>query len=97
MEEIFDIIKAVNLLKDQVEKLNIRIDNLSKNPHLFVSGMEVDEKTASKLLHVGIRELQRMRKKGEISFIRHHRKILYPVDSINRYLKEKTIQSKISA
>ncbi len=97
MQEIFDIIKAVNLLKDQVEKLNSRIDNLSKNPHLFVSGMEVTERDASKLLHVSIRELQRMRKNGEISFIRHHRKILYPIDAINQYLKEKTIQSKMTA
>ena len=35
MSEIFDIIIAVNRLKDQVKELNDRIDDLCENPSMI--------------------------------------------------------------
>ncbi len=53
----------------------------------------VNEKTAAKLLHVSTAELRKMRSLGEIAFIRHHRKVLYHVDEIDRYLAGKTVEA----
>ena len=94
MNEIFDIITAVNRLKDQVEKLNGRIDYICKYPALIASDQTVSESIACKLLHVSRTEIIKMRKNNEISFIRHHRKILYPMNAINQYLAERTVQAK---
>ncbi len=94
MNEIFDIIKAVNNLKDQVTKLTDRIDYLFKFPQLIASDQTVKESIACKLLHVSRTEIIRMRKNNEITFIRHHRKILYPMSAINKYLDERTVQAK---
>ena len=94
MSEIFDIIIAVNRLKDQVKDLNDRINNICKNPALIASDQPVNESIACKLLHVSRNEIIKMRRNNEITFIRHHRKILYPMSAINQYLDERTVQAK---
>jgi hypothetical protein len=94
MEEIFDIITAVNHLADHVKHLSARIDNLCKNPSLIANDKYVNEKTAAKLLHISTAELRKIRSLGEIAFIRHHRKVLYHVDAINQYLADQTVQAK---
>jgi hypothetical protein len=91
MSEIFDIIVAVNRLADHVIHLSARIDNLCKNPSLIAHDKYVNEKTAAKLLHISQAELRKMRSKGEIAFIRHHRKVLYHVDAINHYLTDNLV------
>jgi hypothetical protein len=91
MSEIFDIIIAVNRLADYVKHLSERIDNLCKNPSLIAHDKYVNEKAASKLLHISQAELRKMRSKGEIAFIRHHRKVLYHDEVINQYLAERTV------
>jgi hypothetical protein len=94
MSEIFDIIIAVNRLKDQVEKLTGRIDYICKYPALIASDQTVKESIACKLLHVSRNEIIKMRRNNEITFIRHHRKILYPISAINKYLEESTTMAK---
>jgi hypothetical protein len=91
MSEIFDIIIAVNRLKDQVETLNSRIDKICKDPGLIAFNKYVNERTAAKLLDISQAELRKMRSKGEIAFIRHHRKVLYHVDAINHYLTDNLV------
>ena len=90
MSEIFDIIIAVNRLKDQVKELNARIDNLCKYPSLIAFDKYVDQPTACKLLHVGRSKLIRMREAGAISFTCNNRQILYPVSAITKYLSDHT-------
>ncbi len=97
MSEIFDIIIAVNRLKDEVKELKFRIDEICKNPSIIASDKVVNEKTACRLLHVSPSKILRMRNKGEITFIRSHRTILYPMASIQDYLNDKTIQSKLAS
>jgi excisionase family DNA binding protein len=92
MCEIFDIIKAVNRLHDQVKELNTRIDGLCKNPAMIASDKYVNEATACKILKVSIDQIYRMRKNGEIEFIRYHRKILYPVESLHKYLDSQMVR-----
>ncbi len=86
MNEIFDIIIAVNRLKDQVKELNGKIDYLCKYPSLIAYEKNVDQPTACKLLHVSPRTIFRMREEGKISFSRDKGRILYPISEINRYL-----------
>jgi hypothetical protein len=35
-----------------------------------------------------------MRSGGEITFIRHHRKVLYHIDTINQYLADNIVKAK---
>ncbi len=97
MSGIFDIIKATNNPADHVKHLPVRIGNLCKNPSLIVNDRHVNEKTAARLLHISTAELRKMYSPGEIAFIRHHRKALYHVDLINRYLAERTVGDKEKA
>ena len=93
MSEIFDIITAVNRLKDQVKDLNTKIDYVCKYPALIASDQTISESVACKLLHVSRTEIIKMRRNNEITFIRHHRKILYPMSAINQYLSQRTIKA----
>jgi hypothetical protein len=95
MSEIFDIISAVNRLKEQVAELISRIDYLCKYPSLIASDQYVDEQTACKLLHLSSLTLWRMRQNGEITFTRSHRKILYSVSSIRQYLDNKSVIANV--
>ena len=97
MSEIFDIIIAVNRLKDQVKELNARIDNLCKYPSLIAFDKYVDQPTACKMLHVGRTKIIQMRKDGLITYTREKRRILYPVAGINKLLLEQTVLSKNAA
>ena len=92
MSEIFDIITAVNRLKDQVKDLSTRIDGLCKNPSMIAFDKNVNEAAACKLLKVSPAQIYKMRKKGEIEFIRYHRKILYPVESLHKYLDSQMVR-----
>jgi len=93
MTEIFDIIIAVNRLKDQVKDLTTRIDNLCKNPSKIAFDKYVDEPTACKILKVCLYQIYKMRKNGEIEFIRYHRKILYPTESLQKYLDSQMVKT----
>ena len=92
MTEIFDIIVAVNRLKDQVKELNDRINNICKDPSLITFSKNVDEAAACKILKVSPDQIYKMRKSGEIEFIRYHRKILYPTASIQKYLDSQVVK-----
>ena len=94
MSEIFDIISAVNRLKDQVKELNIRIDDLSKYPPLIALSGLMLESVAAKYLHVSIIEMRLMRSRGEIPFKKFHRKILYEVEDIRAYLNKTTVHPR---
>jgi hypothetical protein len=94
MEEIYEIIKAVNRIKSSVDALTSKIDDLCKYPSLIAYKKNVDEQTAANLLGISVRELQRMRKRGEITYVMHHRRISYLVTDINQYLNSNTHQSK---
>jgi hypothetical protein len=86
MSEIFDIIVAVNRLKDKVIELSSRIDYLYKYPSIIATDKLVEEVAARKMLHCGRSTLYLMCEKGEITFCVQHHKRLFHVDSINEYI-----------
>lgn len=92
MTELFDIISAVNRLKEQVIALSKRVDFICKYPSLIGNVKYIDEATACKMLKVCNRSLWRMRSKKEITFIKYRRKILYSLDSIEAFMKKNTNQ-----
>ncbi len=94
MSEIFDIIAAVNRLKDRVDYLCSRIDFLCRYPSVLEAEKYVDEKTACKILRVKRTTFLLLRKKGEIEFIRHHRKVLYELESLHRYMESQLQKSQ---
>jgi len=96
MSEIFDIVSAINRLKDRVDNLSSRIDSLCKHPSTIESEKYVDQKTACKILRIKPVLIWQMRKRGEIDFIRHHRKILYPIESVQKYLASQTQKTQPS-
>jgi hypothetical protein len=103
MSEIFDIIIAVNRLKDhilsltnRVEKLSDRVDSLSKYPPLVALNGLIEESVAAEYLHLSLVELRRMRSRGEIPFKKFHRKVLYEVDDIRTFLEKSTMQHSSS-
>lgn len=94
MSEIFDIIVAVNKLKDKITELTSRIDFLCKYPSIIVSEKLVDEKIAQKMLHCGRSTLYAMCQNGEIAFCVQHHKRLFYVDSINQYIAKMSHPAK---
>ena len=94
MSEIYDVICAVNRLKDQISILVIKIEKLLKAPELLSFKKIVDEQTAASLLNISVRELQRIRYNGDILYTIHRRRINYPVAAINQYIKSHTVASK---
>jgi len=96
MTEIFDIITAINRLKDHVDDLETRIAYLCKHPSMAAFNDFIEEEIACKILHVSSRELRKMRSNGEITFTRFPRKIMYPVSSLNQYLDKMTVPQKNS-
>ena len=86
--EIFDIIKAVNRLKDKVIELSGKIDALMKSPTQQLNSKFVDESAACKILHVCPRVLAQMRADKEIPYIKVRRRILFLASDLQEYLEK---------
>jgi hypothetical protein len=97
LNEIFDIITAVNRLKERVDNLDSRIAFLCKYPSIVAFNDYVEEEAACRILHVSSSKIYQMRQKGEIPYFRKCRKILYPVASLVQFLADNTVQIKKSA
>jgi excisionase family DNA binding protein len=91
MKEIFDIITAVNRLKDRVDDLDTRIAYLCKYPSIAAFNDYVEEEVACSILHVCKSKIYRMRHRKEIPFFKDQRKVLYPVSALEQYLKDHTL------
>ena len=86
MTEIFDVILAVNRLRDRVDYLCLRIDFLCKYPSTLTNDKYVSPEAASRILHVSMRCLRRYRQENKIPFVRLKRRILYSRDDLEKYL-----------
>lgn len=87
IDEIFQIISAVNRLKDTISELCSKIDFLSKSPALKAAPKYLNEDAACELLRVSPRTLAKMRADGSIPFIKSHRKILFLASDLHEYLE----------
>jgi len=87
IDEVFQIVAAVNRLKDTVTELCSKIDFISKSPALKASPKYLNEDAACELLRVSPRTLSKMRADGSIPFIKSHRKILFLASDLDKYLE----------
>jgi len=84
MEEIFELIKAFNRLKEKIVELIAKVDLLAKSR--LEEQKYLDEDEACKFLKISSRTLARLRADGSIPFIKSHRKILYLISDLQQYL-----------
>ena len=92
MEEIFEVIKAVNRLGEKVEKANTKIDliveALSSSPSRDLSDQYVNEDTACGIIHRCPSVLLKLRKSRELAFLRVGKKVLYKTEDLKAYLEK---------
>ena len=88
--EVFEIIKSVNRLADKVIEVSVKVDVLlasfTKAPSQDLTNQYVNEDTASGILRRCPNTLLNLRKKGELSFIKVGKKVLYKLSDLKAYL-----------
>ena len=94
MQEIYDIITAINRLKDKTKELSDKIDFLAKSPSQQLTNKYLDIDAACKILHLSYRTLAKMRIDGTIPFIKIRRRILYEASDLHEYLEKNCKQIK---
>ena len=87
MQEIYDIVTAVNRLKDKTKELSDKIDYLSKSPSQQLTAKYLDNDAACKILHLSYRTLYNMRADGTLPYIKIRRRILYKASDLHAYLE----------
>jgi len=89
MIEIYEIVKAVNRLKERITDLTAQVEFLSKSPSQKLSAKWLDTEAACAILHVSDRTLMKMRNEGDLPFTRIRRRIFYQASDINEYIENK--------
>ena len=86
MEEIFEIIKAINRLKEKISELSAKFDSLLKTPAQQPESKYADEESACKRLNISPRTLAKLRALKKIPYIKNGHKIRYLVSDLDEYL-----------
>jgi hypothetical protein len=95
MEEVFEIIKGFNRLKERVIELIAKIDLLLKSQvtecrdarsRLYPDDY-VEEEGACRILHICPRTLAKLRAEGSIPYIKKGKRIQYLVGDLRAYLE----------
>jgi hypothetical protein len=91
MDEIFEIIKAVNRLKDTVIEVSGKVDVLlasfAQSPTQDLTNQYVNEDTAAGILRRCPNTLLNLRRKGDLAFIKVGKKVLYKLSDLKAYLE----------
>lgn len=91
--ELFEVIKAVNKLKDTVAEMIKQFDILAKAP-VFDPGPEyLDEEAACNHLYVSKRTLAKLRANHILPYIKSNRKILFRLYDLNEYLNTRCLKN----
>ena len=90
--EVFDIIKAVNKLTDRVIENTGKVDALlasfSQLPSQDLTNQYVNEDTATGILRRCPNTLLKLRRKGELAYIKVGKKVLYKLSDLKAYLEK---------
>jgi len=96
MEEIFELIKAFNRLKEKIVELIGKIDLFLKSPS--PSGTDainrvpadeyVEEEGACRILHISPRSLAKLRAEGSIPYIKKGKRIQYLAGDLHSFLEK---------
>jgi hypothetical protein len=92
MEEIFELIKAFNRLKDKILEMSTKIDLFLKSSSQQSSVLQksdeyVEEEGACRILHVCPRTLAKLRANRSIPYIKQGRNCLYLAGDLYEYLE----------
>jgi len=85
--EIFDIIVAVNRVKDRLDRLESKVDFLAKPMSEQLNRKYLDSDAAARILKISKRTLAKIRAENEIPFIKVRRRIIYSASDIEKYLE----------
>jgi hypothetical protein len=98
MDEIFELIKAFNRLKERIVELIAKIDLLLKSPAAVQPDKDamnrvstdgyVEEEGACRILHICPRTLAKLRVEGTIPYIKSRKKILYQVSDLHKFMEK---------
>ena len=89
---IFDLIHAVNKMKDKIVDLSIKVENLGKSPSFRLSRSYLSEEEACRILKCCPRVLADLRERKEIPFYRVRRRILYKASDLHEYIEKHFIK-----
>lgn len=102
MDELYELVKAFNRLKDRIIELIAKIDLLLKStvaaqpdkdaPPCVSTDGYVEEEGACRILHICPRSLAKLRADGSIGYIKKGRRIQYPVSDLCSYMEKIKIQ-----
>jgi len=87
-----EIVVAVNRLKDKINELSAKVDNLAKSPAHQLNAKFLNNEEVTKILHISHRTLSKIRTDGTLKHIRIRRRILYEASDVNEYLKNNSRQ-----
>jgi excisionase family DNA binding protein len=93
MNEIFDLIGAVNKMRDKIVDLCSKVENLSKSPAFRLNKKYLSEEEAFRLLRCSRQFLLQMRDNGEMPYYRIHRRIMYQASDLHEYLEKHYIDN----
>lgn len=85
--EIFDIVVAVNRLKDAFFRLESKVDFLAKPMSQQLNRKYLDSNDAARILKISKRTLAKIRAEGAIPFIKVRRRIIYSASDIEKYME----------
>ena len=88
MIEVFEIISAINRLKDKIIELSEKIDLIPKSSSVPPVGDYLEEDKASEFLHLSTRTLFRLRSDKIIPFIKSNRRVIYKKSDLENYLSK---------
>ena len=88
IDEVFEIISAVNRLKDKVGELCTKFDSHLKVPDQEPESKYVEESGACKILKISPRTLAKLRAENKILYIKNGHKILYLASDLDKYLTQ---------
>ncbi len=90
--EIFDIIDAVNRLTDKVRENTGKIDSLlaawTQIPARELNNQYVNEDNASAILQRCPNTLRKLRRQGDLPYLKVGKKVLYKLSDLKAFLEE---------
>lgn len=89
MEEIFELIRAFNKLRDKVMEFSDKIDQVIKFALQPPPGDYLEEHFACKFLHISKSTLIRLRNAKTIPYSKYKKKVLYKKSDLEEFLRKK--------
>ena len=85
--EIFDIVVAVNRVKDALYRLESKVDFLAKPISQQLNRKYLNTDDAARILKISKRTLAKIRTDGAIPFIKVRRRIIYSACDLENFLE----------